>query len=68
LDTPAAVNEYYAKLDLATSDIEVVLLANNAGKAIMDPIHKYTVENCFGLVNVNINAVLFNAKYFLSKF
>ena len=68
LDTPAAVNEYYAKLDEATKDIEVVLLANNAGKAHMNPIHLHSIENCFGLVNVNINAVLFNAKYFLTKF
>jgi len=34
----------------------------------MNPIHLFTVENIFGLVNVNINAALFNAKYFLSKF
>lgn len=68
LDTPAAVNEYYAKLDAATADIDVVLLANNAGKAHMNPLHLHTIENCFSLVSVNINAVLFNAKYFLTKF
>lgn len=67
-DNAQAVNEYYAKLDAATADIEVVLLANNAGKAHMNPIHLHTVENCFALVNVNVNSMLFTAKYFLAKF
>lgn len=66
LNSPEKVQELYAKLD--TIDVDVCLLANNAGKAHYNLIHDHSVDICFNMVNVNINASIFMARYYLKKF
>ncbi len=60
------MNELYAMLD--TIDEDVCLVANNAGKAHMNLIHDHSIEMCFNMVNVNVNAAMFVARYYLKKF
>ena len=55
LSSPEAVADLYAKLDTATKDIDVCVLANNAGKAHANLIHDHSVDICFNMVNVNVN-------------
>ena len=57
----------YAKLD-QHGDLDIAVLANNAGKAHMNLISEHAVEMCFNMVNVNVNAALFVARYYLGKF
>lgn len=66
LNTPEAVGELYAKLDTIQED--VCILANNTGKGHANPIEAHTVDMCFNMVNVNINAMLFISRYFIPKF
>ena len=66
MNTPEKVNELYELLDTIQED--VCVLANNAGKAHMNLIHDHSVEMCFNMVNVNINAMMFVARYYLKKF
>jgi short-subunit dehydrogenase len=44
------------------------VLADNAGKAHMNFIHDHAVDMCFNMLNLNVNAVLFLARYYLAKF
>ena len=66
MSNPEAVKQLYAKLD--TIDVDVSLLANNAGIASQGQIADQKDVALFNMVNVNINAAVFVAKYFLPKF
>ncbi len=68
--SPEKVRELYDKFDSALADIsqDICILANNAGKAHVNLIHNHSVEMCFNMVNVNVNAVMFVARYFLALF
>ena len=66
LGTKEQVEDLYSKLDQIKEDVCIV--ANNAGKAHMNPIHDHSVDMCFNMVNVNVNAVLFLSRYFFAKF
>jgi 17beta-estradiol 17-dehydrogenase / very-long-chain 3-oxoacyl-CoA reductase len=67
LNSTEKVAELYSLLD-RHSDLDVAVLANNAGKAHMNFIHDHAVDMCFNMVNVNVNAVLFVARYYLARF
>ena len=67
LNSAERVADLYSLLD-AHSDLDVAVLANNAGKAHMNFIHDHAIDMCFNMVNLNINAVLFVARYYLARF
>lgn len=67
LNSTEKVAELYSLLDKHT-DLDVAVLANNAGNAHMNLIHDHGVDKCFNLVNININGVMFVARYYLSRF
>lgn len=56
------------KLERETGDLDICLLANNAGKAHARLIHEHSVEVCLEMVNTNINAQIFLSRYFLRRF
>ena len=64
--TPEQVQDLYAKLDTIKEDICIV--ANNAGKAHSNPLYKHSIDIIFNMVNVNINAMTFVARYYSEKF
>ena len=67
LNSPESVAELYGLLD-KHADLDVAVLANNAGKAHMNFIHDHAIDMCFNMINVNVNAMLFVARYYLARF
>lgn len=65
LATPEDVKKLYDKFDAISEDVCIV--ANVAGKAHVNPIHKHTVDICFNIINVNVNAQVFVSRYWLAK-
>lgn len=64
--TPEHVMELHSKLNEINEDVCVV--ANNAGKAHANPLAQHSVDIIFNMVNVNVNASIFIARYFSQKF
>ncbi|CDW80855.1 steroid dehydrogenase [Stylonychia lemnae] len=60
------VEKLYSSFD--NLDVEISIVVNSAGKAHVNPIHKHTIDMCFFMVNVNVNAMLFITRYFSAKF
>lgn len=66
MNNEESVKKLYSLLDSIKEDVSI--LANNAGKAHVNPIHKHSLELLFNMVNVNVNAQIFMSKYFLERF
>ena len=66
LNSEESVRKLYSLLDEIKVDVSI--LANNAGKATVDPIHKHSISVLFNMVNVNVNSQIFMSRYFLERF
>ena len=49
-------------------DVEISILVNSAGKAHLNLIQNHTVDMCFFMINVNVNAMVFLSRYYGEKF
>jgi short-subunit dehydrogenase len=61
------VADLYWKLD-CLQDLDICIVANNAGKAHANSLDKHSVEMIFNIINVNVNGVTFIARYYAEKF
>lgn len=66
LGNQESVDELYSILD--NLNVEVSILVNAAGKAHLNPLHLHSIEMCFFMVNVNVNAMIFLSHYYSKKF